>query len=141
MEHRGDLEPDLALAHVQLVVHRQAHGLQHHRPVGVDDALRVAGRGAGEAHGCGGFLVEFRELDVLVGVGQELLVRVHGQFDPMLGHRPICVHDDALHAGQAHVQQLCDQVELIDVDEQEPILGLVNRELLLPRRKPQVDRM
>ena len=59
----------------------------------------------------------------------------------MLGHRPICVHDDALHAGQAHVQQLCDQVELIDVDEQEPILGLVNRELLLPRRKPQVDRM
>src|SRR5688572_26173633 len=102
VEHRDDREDDIGFAHAQRVGEHRGHGVQHDRPVRVDDAFGIARGAARVHHRCRLVLVAWsREFDGRCGP-QQLVVVVDGRADRRIGSlsRAVVHHDDVLDGGE-----------------------------------------
>ena len=139
VEHRDDRQQPVALAGAQ-AGDQHAHRVQERRPVGVDDALGVAGGAARVTHRRGLVLVVDPELDG-VGAGEELLVVVdllaRRRLGQVAGHA--VVHDHDVANRRELVEQRPRQPGERLVDEDDLVLGVVGHVDELLGEEPDVE--
>ena len=106
----------------------------------VDDALRVAGGAGGVAQAGGRVLVEGRPAEILVRLGEPFLVgrRIAQARRRHVGG--VGQDDEPLDGGKAR-RQLLDERHEGQVEEQQPVLGVVHDVDDLVLEEPRIDRV
>jgi hypothetical protein len=138
VEHRHDDDHAVGAAEADRVGQAHPGRVQGDGAVGVQDALWVARRPARVAEGRRGALVDLGPVEVtLAGLLEELLV---AQGAGQAAVVPVPHHDEAAHAGEAG-RELREGGRERVVDEDDPVLGVVDDVLDLLREQPDVDRV
>ena len=140
VEHRHDGQHAIVARQAERIDHAAAVGMQHGRAVAEEHALRVARGARGVAQRACAPLVEHRPVERVgmprdegLVVGQRARDRRRHRFGA--GH-----HDRALDRRQLAVQRR-EHRQQRRVDEQQLVLGVVDDELQLLRKKAWIDRV
>ena len=123
MEHRHHRHEPIVAGEAEHVGDAAGQCMQHVGAVGIDHALRVAGRAGGVAHAGGGVLVEVAPGEIVVR-REPLLIGLN--FERRRRHvRGVGQHDHPLDRRDAVADLLHDRQEA-RVDEEQPVLGIVD---------------